>query len=134
MEVQIASLCDAAADYGGKLSLLGAFDTIVAHQVPVVHPHCSIALRFIFRKEEEGQHTLLVKFGDEDGRPIVQPIETAFEVQMPNDLFLVTRNLVLNIQHMKFDRAGLYSVDIYVDGTVAASIPLQVQVLAPAVN
>lgn len=130
MEIQVAALCDAAGDYEGKLSLLGAFDTIVAQQFPILHPHCSVALRMIFRKEEEGWHSLMVKFGDEDGRPIVQPIETSFEVRLPSDLFLITRNLVLNLQHMKFEKPGLFSVDIYVDGAVAASIPLMVRLVS----
>ena len=58
MEVQVASLCDAAADYNGKLSLLGAFDTILVQNVPAVHPHCSVALRIVFRDTDEGDHVL----------------------------------------------------------------------------
>ena len=41
MDVQIASLCDAAQDYGGKLCLVGAFDTILVRQFPALHPFCS---------------------------------------------------------------------------------------------
>src|SRR5207302_10994343 len=79
MEIQVAALCDSAVDYGGKLCLLGAFDTIIAGQVPAVHPQCSVALRLGFRKEEEGQHAVRVNFIDEDGRSIVPPLETVFE-------------------------------------------------------
>ena len=131
MELQIAALCDAAADYEGKLSILGAFDAIVAQQFPILHPQCSIALRMAFRKEEEGLHNLVVKFGDEDGRPIVPQIETQFEVRLPRDFFFATRNLVLNLQRLKFDNPGLYSVDLYIDGTSIASLPLQVRGLVP---
>ena len=34
MEIQIAALCDSAADYGGKLCVIGTFDTIVAQSFP----------------------------------------------------------------------------------------------------
>ena len=46
MDIQIASLCDFAADYNGKLVVSGTFDTLVARAVPGVHPQCALALRF----------------------------------------------------------------------------------------
>ena len=130
MEIQVATLCDSAVDYGGKLCLLGAFDTIVAGQLPAIHPQCSLALRIVFRKEEEGDHFVQVNFVDEDGRSIVPPLETAFEILLPEDFFFTTRNLILNFQQLSFANAGFYSVDISLDGRQRASIPLQVQFLA----
>jgi hypothetical protein len=53
MDVQVAVLCDSAVDYRGKLCILGTFDTIFTTQLPAVHPHCSIALRLIFRDDDE---------------------------------------------------------------------------------
>ena len=67
MEVQIASLCDSAADYGGKLCLIGAFDTILVRQFPAQHPFCSVALRIVFRDTDEGKHALRVNLIDDDG-------------------------------------------------------------------
>jgi hypothetical protein len=132
MEIQVAALCDSAADYDGKLCLLGAFDTIVAGALPAIHPQCSVALRILFRKEEEGAHTVSVLFVDEDGRSIVPPMETSFDVELPDDLFFSTRNLILNLQQLPFARHGAYSIDVSVDKRQMASIPLQVRlVLAP---
>lgn len=45
MDIQVAVLCDYAADYQGKLCVQGAFDTLFARQFPVVHPACALALR-----------------------------------------------------------------------------------------
>ncbi len=126
MEIQIAALCDSAVDYGGKLCLLGAFDTIVAGGIPAIHPQCSVALRIVFRKEEEGVHHVRVNFVDEDGKSIVPGIETEMEVVLPEEFYFSTRNLVLNIQQLQFDGAGLYAIDIAVNGRQVASIPLQV--------
>jgi hypothetical protein len=126
MEIQVAALCDAAVDYDGKLCVLGAFDTIIAPSVPAVHPQCSVALRLIFRKEEEGEHQVALNFVDEDGRPIVPPIETTIPVDLPEDFFFSSRNLVLNLQGLKFENEGQYSIDVAVDGRQIASIPLQV--------
>src|SRR5277367_3891705 len=86
MEIQVAALCDSAADYDGKLCLLGTFDTIVAAYLPAVHPQCSLALRFIFRKEHEGRHTITVNLVDEDGKAIVPPIEAILDVMLPEEL------------------------------------------------
>jgi hypothetical protein len=129
MEIQVATLCDSAVDYEGKLCLLGAFDTIVAAQLPAVHPQCSVALRVVFRKEEEGSHTVRVNFVDEDGRSIVPPLDAAFEIALPDDFFFSTRNLILNLQQLPFAKEGLYSIDVTIDAQQRASIPLQVQSL-----
>ena len=48
MDIQIATLCDHAADYNGKLVITGTFDTLAARALPVVHPSCALALRFCF--------------------------------------------------------------------------------------
>ncbi|MGA0846767.1 MAG: DUF6941 family protein, partial [Luteolibacter sp.] len=36
MDIQIATLCDHAADYNGKLVITGTFDTLAARALPVV--------------------------------------------------------------------------------------------------
>lgn len=129
MDVHVAALCDSAVDYDGKLCLLGAFDTIVTSALPAVHPQCSVALRIMFRKEEEGFHSVSVLFVDEDGHSIVPPMETSFDVELPDDLFFSTRNLILNLQQLPFARQGAYSIDVSVDQRPAASIPLQVRLI-----
>jgi hypothetical protein len=54
MDIQAALLCDSATDYRGKLCILGTFDTIITQNLPSTHPHCSIALRIVFRDSDEG--------------------------------------------------------------------------------
>ena len=60
MDIQIATLCDFAADYNGKLVISGTFDTLAARALPVVHPSCSLALRFCFTQEDSGRHKLSI--------------------------------------------------------------------------
>jgi len=127
MTIQIAVLCDAAADYSGKLNLLGTFDTIFSGQFPAVHPHCAIALRVSFNKMEEGRHQFRLNFVDEDGKSIMPHIDMPVDVVVPGDATFVTRNFVVNIQGLKIDQPGLYSVDVAVDGQHEASIPLAVK-------
>jgi hypothetical protein len=133
MNIQVAVLCDAATDDNGKLNLLGAFDTINTQQLPAVHPQCSIALRVTFFSGDEGKHELRFNFVDADGHSIMPgfpPIPV--EVLLPDDMHFGTRNFIVNIQQMKFDNPGLYSIDIRLDDQSVTSIPLLVRHNPPA--
>src|SRR5215831_19206535 len=116
MNIQVAVLCDAATDDNGKLNLLGAFDTIYTQQLPAVHPQCSIALRVTFFNGDEGKHVLRVNFVDADGRPIMANLRPiSVEIVLPEDVHFGTRNFIINIQQLKFEAPGLYSIDLAVD-------------------
>jgi hypothetical protein len=133
MNIQVAVLCDAATDDNGKLNLLGAFDTIYAPQMPAVHPQCAVALRVTFAAGDEGQHKLALNFINADGRPIMQPIEIPVAVALPDEAHFLTRNFIINIQQLRFTEAGLYSVDVRLDGQTQANIPLLVKLIQRAV-
>ena len=68
MDIQIATLCDFAADYGnGKMVINGTFDALRATKLPVVHPHCSLAMRICVLPEDSGDHRMTINIIDEDG-------------------------------------------------------------------
>jgi hypothetical protein len=127
MNIQVFVLCDAATEESGKLNLLGAFDTIIAQQIPATHPQCSIALRVTFGHEDEGSHKLRLNFVDADGRFIMPGIDLPAEVVLPGDSHFGTRNFIVTFQQLKFDLPGLYSIDVSLDGKPQASIPLLVK-------
>jgi hypothetical protein len=127
MNIQVAVLCDAATDYGGKLNILGTFDTIITSQLPAVHPQCSIALRLSFNKIEEGSHKVKINFVDEDGKFVMPSIDMPVDVVVPNEVNFLVRNFVINIQQLKFERPGQYSIDVAVDSRQETSIPLLVR-------
>jgi hypothetical protein len=127
MTIQVAVLCDAATDYNGKLNLLGTFDTIYAPQLPAHHPQCSVALRIAFDRMEEGDHHLAVHFVDEDGQPILPGTEVPVDVTFPSDATFISRNFIVNIQQLKFEKTGLYSVNVVLDDEQLCGIPLAVK-------
>jgi hypothetical protein len=127
VNIQVAVLCDAATDENGKLSLLGAFDTIYAQQLPAVHPQCSIALRVTFTGVDEGTHQLKLNFVDADGRSVMPSIDIPVEVLLPGEAHFGTRNFIINIQQLKFDQPGIFAIDVSLDGQLQASIPLMVK-------
>ena len=129
MDIQIASLCDHAADYNGKLVITGTFDTLAARALPVVHPMCSLALRLCFTQEDVGRHKLLINIINEDGEsldPKNMPIEPEFDVQLPPNTPFLTRNLIMNFQGLRFAEDGIYSVDIGCDGELMMRLPLRI--------
>jgi hypothetical protein len=131
MNVQVAVLCDAATDDNGKLNLLGAFDTIYTHQLPAIHPQCSVALRVTFGSEDEGTRRLRLNFMDADGRSIMPHIDIPVEVVLPGDSHFGTRNFIVNIQQLKFEHPGLYSVEVTFNDQPQAGIPLLVKHTPP---
>ena len=131
MNVQIAVLCDAATDDNGKLNLLGAFDTIFARELPAIHPQCTVALRVTFFSSDEGKRQLKLNFVDADGHSIMPSIDIPVEVALPEDVHFGTRNLIVNIQKLKFDEPGLYALDIVLDDQSRANIPLLVKLASP---
>ncbi len=128
MDIQIAVLCDAATDNNGKLNILGTFDTIYTAKLPETHPQCSIAIRMTFNKVEEGPHKVKLNFVDEDGKPVMPPIEMPVDVAVPDETIFLSRNFIINIQKLRFEKEGLYSIDIAVDGRQEGSIPLLVKI------
>jgi len=131
MNIQVAVLCDAATNDHEKLNLLGAFDTIYAQQLPAVHPQCAVALRLTFTAEDEGQRQLTLNFVNADGRTIMPPMPLPVTITLPDDVHFVTRNFIVNIQQLKFNEAGLFSLDLLLDGRPQASIPLLVKNVPP---
>ena len=128
MDIQAALLCDSATDYRGKLCILGTFDTIITNTLPSVHPHCSIAIRIVFRDSDEGMHKLKLRLINEDGKNILPNLEPELHVKLPDNVYFYSRNMIFNLQQIRFEQAGLYSIDIMIDEKMASRIPLQVVV------
>lgn len=129
MDIQIATLCDFAADYQGKLCIQGTFDSLYARQFPIQHPSCALALRICFTDADAGSHKLTINIVDEDGKSLDDermPIDADFQVQLPDSETFLTRNLILNLQGLKFENPGMYSVDISVDDELYSRIPLRI--------
>jgi len=127
MKVELFALCDFAADYGGKLNVVGMFDSIFARQMPAVHPHCCLAVKLRFEKIEEGAKKLRLSISDDDGKPVLPPIEIGITVAMPAEAHTNAIQVVANIGGMKVESFGEFSIDLAIDGRHEGSIPLFVR-------
>jgi hypothetical protein len=127
MEIEVFALCDAAADYQGRLSILGVFDSIFAATIPAEHPQCSVALRIRFSKTEEGKHSLTLHVVDNDGNMIIPPLNSVFGIQLTGNDWQGAINLVLNLQGLSFNSYGEYAVILAIDNRPLDSRPFWVK-------
>lgn len=127
MKVEVFTLCDAAADYQGRLSILGIFNFFFAKDLPASHPHCAVALRLRLIKAEEGKHSLILHIVDEDGTLIIPALNGEFGVKLPENERAGTVNLVLNLQGLSFNHLGEYAINLVIDGQEIGSIPFWVK-------
>ncbi len=127
MQLLLATLCDSAADYQGKLCVLGAFDTLCAPQFPVVHPQCSLAVRLLFDPVDSGRHDMTIRLMDEDNHEAMPAFNPVIDVVFPPGVIpFVTRNLVLNLQRLRFEHPGVYGFEIELDRQPLIRLPLRV--------
>jgi|ERR1051325_5608278 hypothetical protein len=131
MQMLSALLCDFAADYSGKLSVLGAFDTIMAQKFPVTHNHCSLALRALCHDTDEGKHKFEIKLIDSDGRNILPKLELETQMRLGDEMFFASQNIVVHLNSLRFDKPGQYSIDVYFDNAIVSRVPLQVIKFTP---
>jgi hypothetical protein len=124
LKLEIFTLCESAADYGGKLCILGGFDRIHAPEVPLVLPRCAVVARLRVHRIEEGDHKLRMTIADEDGKSIVPGVEAQVSVRFLQDLNSATVNLILQVNGLKLERHGEYTIDLAVDGIHQGSLPL----------
>jgi len=126
MNIEAFLLCQCAADSGGKLNVLGAFDCLWANKVPVTCPSCSVTARIRFSSIEQGSHNVRINIIDEDGKAVSPRLESTISVRLAENESSCIRNIILNILQLKFGNYGDYRIDLAIDGRQEASLPLKI--------
>ena len=130
MEIEIFTLCDFAQDNNGKLTVVGTFDGIHSKQFPFVQSNFSVTCRLRFSEKETGQHDMRLRFIDANGKELIQPIEGQMNIPGPTNGQYTTINLVFNFNQVKFDKAGRYSFELFIDNEWESGLPLFVNQIA----
>lgn len=131
MKVEVFALCDAATNHQGKLNLLGTFDRIFVPKVPVLHPAFAVVLRGRFGKMEEGVHRVKLEVVDPDGTVALPPMQGEVQARMGADVESTAVNMIFNFYNVKFDHYADYQINLTIDNTSIASLPLSIQELHP---
>lgn len=126
MKIEAFLLCDAATDQRGKLNVLGAFEEIFAREVPFKYPACAIVSRIRFEKIEEGEHKIRLSIIDQDGNSIGPKPEGRLVIRTAPNRDSSVANLIMNIQGLDLQNFGIYRIDLAIDGSIQASLPLRV--------
>ncbi len=129
MDIEVFTLCDAATESAGKLNILGSFDRIITRQLPTIHPHCAIALRIRFDRIEEGEHRVKINLVNDDGKAVFPGLDGNISVKIPPDGQSICANMILNLNGLKFENAGQYSIDLAIDGRHEKSLPIYIVLL-----
>jgi len=90
----------------------------------VVWPHCALALRIRFSQIEEGEHRVRISFMDEDGGSILPPLDGKVQVRFGPDAKTLPTNMILNMERLKLENPGEYSIHLAIDGRQEKSLPL----------
>lgn len=130
MEIEIFTLCDFAQDNSGKLTVVGTFDGIHSKQFPITHPSFSVACRLRFSEKETGAHDMRLRLIDTDGKEIIKPIDGNINIPKPQNGQYSAINLVFNFAQMKFEKAGRYSFELYIDDDWTSGLPLFINQVA----
>jgi hypothetical protein len=126
MHVDIFTLCDFAQESGGKLTVVGAFDTVFARQFPAMHPYMCLAMRLRFYIHEEGTHPIRIEFAGPNGAEVVNPIEGELSVLDFAGSSRVVHS-VFNFVSTPIEREGTIGITLSVDGREALTSPLYVR-------
>lgn len=115
MNVDIFTLCDNAQQYdGGKLVIVGTFNTIYAKQYPTTLPSLGLAARITFDKNEEGNHNIEYYIKKKDSDTYLLPINT-IQVTVASVEENSTINLIVNGNNIQIPYQGVYDVILKID-------------------
>lgn len=133
MQLEILTFCDAATEYGGRLNILGATDTLVVPTIPFKYPNCAVVARLRAARIEEGTHAIRLMIIDADGQPILN-VDGRMEIrfhQRSSGGIGGRVNMIINVQQLELKSAGDYEIEFAVDGIQLGSSALFVQLREP---
>lgn len=126
MEVRYTFICDCAnISREGKLNVMGILNTIYAPQFPFAHPAMVYVAGIEARKSEAGKHQIRVNIVDADGHDITSPLQGELNIS-PNVPLRSTHNVILNINNLKIQKPGTYSIELIIDNQHAQSNELHI--------
>jgi len=126
IKIELFTFCDFAQENGGKLTIVGTFDTIISRNFPCVHPQLSVVIRLRFDLWEFGTHTFRIETRDLDGEMTIDTINGNVEVRGVGNASAVS-HLVFSVSNLRFNNPGLVNFTLFIDNKEIDSIPLYVK-------
>jgi hypothetical protein len=131
MIVEVATLCEAATDQGGKLSLLAAFDRFDA-PLPTILQQCTAAFRIRYQRSEAVKHTISLTIESADGSMLVPPLSSSVDfLAFGPDADSAIVNMILNMHRLRIEKPGKYLLRLRIDQIEACLLPLYIRDSTP---
>jgi hypothetical protein len=126
MKAEIFTFCDFAQESGGKLTVVGTFDTIIARNFPCIHPQLSVVIRLRFDLWEFTRHTFRIETRDLGGEMSMETINGNIDVKGVGNATAVS-HLVFTISNLQFRNSGVVNFVLYIDNKEMTSLPLYIR-------
>jgi len=126
IKLELFTFCDFAQENGGKLTIVGTFDTIISKNFPCIHPQLSVVIRLRFDLYEFGNHVFRIETRDLEGEMSMETINGNIEVKGVGNASAVS-HLVFSISNLHFKNPGLINFIIFIDDKEVDSIPLYIR-------
>jgi len=126
IKIEIFTFCDFAQVNGGKLTIVGTFDTIVARNFPCIHPQLSVVIRMRFDMWEFANHSFRIETRDLEGEMNMEAITGNVDVQGAGNTTAVS-HLVFSITNLQIKNPGVVNFVLFIDDKEAGYIPLYVR-------
>jgi hypothetical protein len=126
MKTELFTFCDFVQESGGKLTIVGTFDTIISRNFPCVHPQLSVVIRLRFDIWEFSAHSFRIETRDLDGEMSIEPISGKIDVKGAGNATSVS-HLMFTISNLRFSSSGVVNFVLYVDEKEIASLPLYIR-------
>ena len=126
MITDIVTLCHSATIVNNQISILGAFDTIHTQSTPTQYPPFTVVVRACFSIEEIGQHQLILRIVDPDGRTLG---EMTISLSLSKESFdpKFTLSITFPINGMELRCYGEYAIDLLLNDDALIRTPFQVK-------
>ena len=126
MKVELFTFCDFAQENGGKLTVVGTFDTIISRNFPCIHPQLSMVIRLRFDLWEFSNHSFRIDSYDLDGEMGIEPIKGNVDVQGAGNATAVS-HLVFTISNLHIKKSGILNFVLYINEKEIMSLPLYIR-------
>ncbi|MCL2044203.1 MAG: hypothetical protein FWG89_08695 [Treponema sp.] len=126
MKVELFTFCDFAQENGGKLTIVGTFDSIISRNFPCIHPQLSVVIRIRFDMWEFANHPFRIETRGLNGEMNMDAISGNLDVKGVGNNTAVS-HLVFTIGNLKFNSPGVVNFTLFLDDKEAGSIPLYIR-------
>ena len=126
MKIELFTFCDFAQENGGKLTIVGTFDTIISQKFPCVHPQLSVVIRLRFDIWEFSNHTFRIETRDLNGKMSMDAIGGNIDVKGIGNATAVS-HLVFTISNLRFNEPTVINFVFFLDDKEAGVMPLYIR-------